>query len=169
VGEKQILDACCGSRMMWFNKKNDRVLFFDRRDCDYEIQPDRAYPNGTVVSVRPDVVGDFTDLPFEDESFCNIVFDPPHIQREEMLGTVTKKYGVLNGDWREMIRSGFSECFRVLAPGGTLIFKWCEVEVTLSDVLLLTTEQPLYGHRSGKKAGTHWVAFVKSRSMTDAS
>jgi SAM-dependent methyltransferase len=114
-----------------------------------------------VIAVRPDVVGDFASMPFPDDSFCHVVFDPPHIERNEPLGTVTKKYGCLKGDWRSMIRSGFAECFRVLRSGGTLIFKWCEVEIPLADVLLLTDQKPLYGHRSGKKVGTHWVAFVK--------
>jgi SAM-dependent methyltransferase len=156
-----VLDACCGPRMMWFDKMDDRVTFLDVRDCDYTIAPDRAYPSGTVIAVRPDVVGDFASMPFPDDSFCHVVFDPPHIERNEPLGTVTKKYGCLKGDWRSMIRSGFAECFRVLRSGGTLIFKWCEVEIPLADVLLLTDQKPLYGHRSGKKVGTHWVAFVK--------
>ncbi|MDC6726366.1 hypothetical protein OEZ75_27365, partial [Leclercia adecarboxylata] len=46
-------------------------------------------------------------------------------------------------------------------PGGTLIFKWCEVEVPLARVLALTPEKPLFGHRSGKKAQTHWCAFLQ--------
>lgn len=29
--EKKILDACCGSRMFWFDKKNPNVLFMDKR------------------------------------------------------------------------------------------------------------------------------------------
>jgi hypothetical protein len=113
-----VLDACCGPRMMWMNKSDPRVTFVDRRDCDYEIKPDRAYPKGTVISVRPDVVADFTALPFPDSSFVHVVFDPPHIQRCAERGTITKKYGCLNGDWRSMLRSGFAECFRVLRPGG---------------------------------------------------
>ena len=28
---KPILDACCGSRMFWFNPKNPNVLFVDNR------------------------------------------------------------------------------------------------------------------------------------------
>jgi len=146
---------------MWFDKQDDRVTFLDIRSQDYEIAPDRAYPSGTVISVRPNVVGDFTRMPFASESFWHVVFDPPHIERRELLGTVTKKYGALVGDWRGMLRGGFSECFRVLRPGGTLIFKWCETEIAIQDVLALTSEKPLYGHRSGKKAGTHWVAFLK--------
>lgn len=28
---KRILDACCGSRMFWFNKNNPDVVFMDKR------------------------------------------------------------------------------------------------------------------------------------------
>ena len=147
--------------MMWFDKEDRRVTFMDKRSNDYEVKPDKAYPNGTTIRVRPDVVGNFAAMPFADDSFCHVVFDPPHIEREELLGTITKKYGCLTGDWRAMIRSGFAECFRVLRPGGTLIFKWCEVEIPLKEILQLTPLSPLYGHKSGKKAETHWVAFVK--------
>ena len=160
--EHDVLDVCCGSRMMWFDKHDTRTLYSDIRDEEYEIPPDRAYPNGTVIRIRPDVVADFTALPFPDDSFWHVVFDPPHIQRKELRGTVTKKYGSLSGDWKEMLQGGFHECFRVLRPGGTLIFKWASVEIPLQEILELTEQKPLYGHRSGKRAGTHWVAFIKA-------
>lgn len=32
---KLILDACCGSRMFWFDKKNPLALFADIRDEEY--------------------------------------------------------------------------------------------------------------------------------------
>ena len=60
-----------------------------------------------------------------------------------------------------MLHRGFAECFRVLRPEGTLIFKWCEYDVPVSEVLALTPEKPLYGHRSGKQSKTHWIAFLK--------
>lgn len=156
-----VLDACCGSRMMWMDKEDERVTFVDRRNEDYDIKPDRAYPSGTVIRVRPDVVADFTALPFPDASFWHVVFDPPHIIRNAELGTVTKKYGVLNGDWKAMLAGGFRECFRVLKPNGTLIFKWCETQIPLKDVLALTPEKPLYGHKGGQKSVTHWMAFIR--------
>jgi ubiquinone/menaquinone biosynthesis C-methylase UbiE len=156
-----VLDACCGSRMMWMDKEDSRVTFQDRRNESYEIKPDRAYPNGTTIHVRPDVVADFTAMPFPDASFWHVVFDPPHIIRNAELGTVTKKYGCLNGDWKAMLAGGFRECFRVLKPNGTLIFKWCETQIPLRDILALTPEKPLYGHKGGQKSVTHWVAFLK--------
>jgi hypothetical protein len=50
------------------------------------------------------------------------------------------------------------------AKGEVLELKYncpvCEAEIPLREVLELTNEKPLYGHRSGKKAQTHWVAFI---------
>jgi len=156
-----VLDVCCGPRMMWFDKRDPRVTFVDRRNQDYAIKPDRAYPNGTVIRVRPDVVADFTALPFPTESLWHVVFDPPHVVRNAERGTLTMKYGCLNGDWKSMLAGGFSECFRVLKPNGTLIFKWREVQIPLRDILALTPRKPLYGHRSGRKSQTHWISFLK--------
>lgn len=59
------------------------------------------------------------------------------------------------------LRAGFSECFRVLDADGVLVFKWNETQVRLSEVLALTPHQPLFGHTSGRKAGTHWMVFMK--------
>lgn len=147
--------------MMWMDKSDSGTVFMDCRNEDYQIKPDNAYPSGTTIKVRPDVVGSFSALPFPDSSFWHVVFDPPHVIRQEELGTVTKKYGVLKGDWKPMIQAGFKECFRVLKPCGTLIFKWCETQIPLKEILKLTTEQPMYGHRGGQKSVTHWLAFLK--------
>lgn len=157
-----VLDVCCGSRMFWYDKRDERALFVDKRREEYEIASDAAYPNGCKIIIAPDLQADFVALPFLSESFSLVVFDPPHIERQEALGIFTKKYGYLTGDWREMLRRGFVECFRVLKPCGTLIFKWAESEYPLREVLALTPERPLFGHRSGKKAQTHWCAFLKS-------
>lgn len=75
-----------------------------------------------------------------------------------------KKYGKLPPDWKKLIHDGFNECMRVLKPNGTLIFKWSEVDIPLSDILKVIDYEPLYGHRSGKAMKTHWIAFVKEES-----
>lgn len=154
---KKVLDVCCSVKGMWFNKQDERALFMDKRK---ETHID-TYPCGTKTNIiDPDIVGDFTDMPFEDESFYHIVFDPPHIVSNSE-SQITKKYGKLEGDWREMLRQGFKECFRVLKPNGTLIFKWSEVQFPVKEILELTDYKPLYGHRSGKKMNTHWICFIK--------
>ncbi len=154
-----VLDVCCGGKAMWFDRQDERALYLDRRrETVTEILPGR---NQEVV-INPDILACFTDLPFPDNTFALVVMDPPHVQREEMLGNITKRYGCLNGDWREMLRNGFSECFRVLRPEGVLIFKWSSVQFPLKYILpLALPHKPLFGHQSGKRANTHWCAFLK--------
>ena len=160
-----VLDACCGSRMFWFDRKDSRALYIDKRR-ETHMAKDCSVKNGErEIVVNPDMVADFTNLPLPSDTFSLVVFDPPHIQRNGDTSWLLKKYGVLRGEWREEIRKGFGECFRVLKPGGTLIFKWNEIEVPLREILTLTPERPLFGHRTGKAAKTHWVAFIKQNSV----
>ena len=165
-----VLDVCCGPKMMWFDKKDPRAIYHDRRSEEYEITPNAAYPNGTMLKIAPDIQGDFTDLQFDDESFFHVVFDPPHLKEIDNPDSVIRKtYGQLFPEWRDHLRLGFAECFRVLKPGGTLVFKWCESEIPVREVLALTDVAPLYGHRSGSKLNTHWVIFMKQNSQAIAS
>jgi SAM-dependent methyltransferase len=160
---KPVLDVCCGPRMMWFDKHDNRATFHDRRNVDIQTNPNAAYKNGKVFSIRPDVCGSFASMQFPDNTFYHVVFDPPHFvetdPNSKMLMRV--QYGQLADGWKEEIRSGFSECFRILRPFGTLVFKWCEYDVPVSEILKLTEEKPLYGHRSGKQSKTHWLVFIK--------
>lgn len=154
---KKVLDVCCGTKGMWFDKNDKRALYLDKRREFHSNE----YPSGKKeMFINPDIIGDFTKILLPDESFWHIVFDPPHIKRNK-LGEITKRYGNLEGDWREMIRKGFKECFRVLKPNGTLIFKWSEVQFPIKEILKLTEQKPLYGHKSGKKMNTHWICFIK--------
>ena len=77
------------------------------------------------------------------------------------------KYGVLKGDWKEMLRKGFAECFRVLDDDGVLIFKWSEIQVPLREILPLSPYPPLFGNRSGKNNSTHWLCFMKPQSRKE--
>ena len=113
------------------------------------------------TETNPDVVADFTKLPYANDSFAMVVFDPPHFERSGRIGYLAKKYGWLGLNWREMIRKGFSEGFRVLRPQGVLIFKWTATENPVSEILKLTPMKPLFGHKSGKQSQTHWISFIK--------
>jgi hypothetical protein len=153
-----ILDACCGPRMMWFDRADPRALFVDsRREVCFSDTRQGRRP----IVVDPDLIADFRALPFPDASFALVVFDPPHTFSGTNSWT-RKKYGTLGRDWREDLRHGFLECFRVLCPLGTLIFKWNEHRVPVSTVLGLTPETPLFGNRCGTTARTHWIVFMKS-------
>lgn len=159
----RVLDPCCGSRMMWFDREHPDVVFGDRRSETLTVT-DRSHgnPSGTrTLHIAPDVLLDFRDLPYADGTFKLIAFDPPHLVRAGPKSWLAAKYGKLGQDWREDLRAGFAECFRVLAADGVLVFKWNETQVKLREVLALTPHQPLFGNTSGKKAGTHWLVFMK--------
>ena len=158
-----ILDPCCGGRMWWFDKTNPAVIFGDRRHEVLTVT-DRSHgktDGQRVLRIEPDIVMDFRNLPFPDETFHLVAFDPPHLVRAGKKSWLAAKYGKLGGDWRSDLRAGFSECFRVLRPYGTLVFKWNETQVKISEILPLTTVAPLFGNTSGRKAGTHWIVFMK--------
>ncbi len=161
MSKQKILDVCCGSRMFWFDKNDERVIFADRR-VEQHLLNDKSQKSGKrELVINPNVQSDFTALPFPDNYFEMVVFDPPHLEKLGEMSWLALKYGRLTGDWRQMLKDGFFECFRVLAPSGTLIFKWNEFDVKVSDILKLTQEKPLFGHRSGKHSKTHWVSFTK--------
>jgi len=160
-----VLDACCGSRMFWFDRRDRRAVFVDKRQERHTL-PDVSSAGGArELVIDPDHVADFTALPFPSDTFALVVFDPPHFERNGARSWVGLKYGTLAGDWTEMLRAGFAECFRVLRPEGTLIFKWCADEIPVSRILALTPERPLFGHKSGKNSKTHWIAFLKPNSV----
>ncbi len=164
-----ILDACCGGKMFYFDKNDPRVLFQDIREVETTLCDDCKF------EVKPDVIGDFRSMEYPDNTFAMVVFDPPHLLRNTGKSKFADIYGSLNpnarpagyqpslfdDDWHDTIAAGFSECFRVLKPGGFLIFKWNELDIPVSEVLKCTDQQPIFGHRSGKRANTHWLCFMK--------
>ena len=156
---KKILDATCGGRSIWFDKNNPDTLYVDRKRDYGECKTVRG--GVKHYSCEPDIIADFTDLPFEDNSFYLVVFDPPHLITGVETAWLSKLYGRLPDDWRDVIRKGFEECWRVLKPNGTLIFKWNEVQIPTREVIKAIGHDPLFGHRSGKKSQTHWMCFFK--------
>lgn len=158
----RVLDPCCGSRMMWFNKQDPRAIFGDRRSEIITVTDRSHREDGTrTLVVEPDALMDFRALPFADESFWHVAFDPPHLVRAGPKSWLAAKYGKLGSDWREDMRQGFAECFRVLRPHGTLVFKWNETQIKVKELLALTPERPLYGQVSGRNGMTHWLVFIK--------
>lgn len=159
----KVLDPCCGGRMMWFNHQQPGVVFGDRRSETMTLT-DRSHgrADGTrTLRIEPDVLMDFRALPHQNGTFKLVAFDPPHMVRAGKNSWLAAKYGKLSNDWRDDIRRGFSECFRVLADDGVLVFKWNETQIKLAEVLACTPEKPLFGHVSGRKGLTHWLVFMK--------
>lgn len=162
-----VLDACCGSRMMWFNRQDPRAVFADRRSETITVTDNsRGNSSGQrVLRIEPDCLIDFRAMPFPDDSFNLVAFDPPHLVHAGPRSWLAAKYGRLGPDWREDLRQGFVECFRVLRPGGTLVFKWNEDQVKMADVLALTPEKPLFGQQRGRGLNTHWQVFMKGGTL----
>jgi len=150
--KKLILDACCGSRMFWFDRNHPRAIYMDNRKLEDTLC------DGRKLIIKPDIVADFTRMPFKDNAFKLVVFDPPHLTKAGKTSWLGKKYGILGVNWQEELEDGFNECFRVLEPNGILIFKWNEDQVKLSEVLKLAPQPPLFGDRRSK---THWMVFMK--------
>lgn len=156
-----VLDPCCGSRMFWFDRDDDRVVFGDIRRETHSLTDKSSAGGARQLIIDPDEQLDFRALPFSDARFHLVVFDPPHLVQNGRSGWLAKKYGRLGTDWREDLAAGFRECFRVLKPSGTLVFKWNEHEIRVAEVLALTDAKPLFGNRCGKTAKSHWIVFMK--------
>lgn len=148
----KVLDACCGSRMFWFDRQHKDAIYMDKRELSTTLC------DGRKLEVRPDVIADFRDIPFPDNSFHMVVFDPPHLIKIGDNSWMAKKYGKLDSTWQEDIAQGFRECMRVLKPNGTLIFKWNEDQIKLKEILKVIDFEPLFGDRRSK---THWLIFMK--------
>ncbi len=156
IAEKNVLDVCCGSRMFWFDKAHPKTIYGDKREEEHTLC------DGRSLEIKPDMQMDFTDLPFNDDCFNLVVFDPPHMEKLGANSWMAKKYGVLNNTWQDDIRKGFAECLRVLKTDGVLIFKWNETDITTKEILTLCEQKPLFGHISGKRSNTHWITFMKA-------
>ncbi len=154
--KKYILDVCCGSRMFWFDKENPNTVYMDNREIEDTLC------DGRKLKIKPDIVGDFRKIPFEDNSFNLVVFDPPHLKQIGENSYMAKKYGKLNKEWEIDLKIGFRECMRVLKPKGTLIFKWNEEQIKLKEILNTIEYEPLFGNRRDK---THWLVFIKTKEV----
>lgn len=159
--DKFILDACCGGRMMWFNKHHPNALYIDIRKEEKGIIYDR--PN---FEVNPDIVMDFRALDFKDKSFKLVVMDPPHFISLSKKSWVAKKYGVLERENATSdLKKGFAEAWRVLDDYGVLVVKW-SIEAGSRSIpekvlLSLLPSQPLFGHTTGTKSNTKWFCLMK--------
>lgn len=150
--EQIILDACCGSRMFHFDKNNKNVIFMDNRDFEDTLC------DGRKLEIHPDIIADFRNIPFDDNSFSLVIFDPPHLLKVGQNSWLCKKYGKLNETWTVDIKEGFDECMRVLKPRGTLIFKWATRDITLKQILDVIKTRPIIFHKNNN---TFFLVFLK--------
>ena len=154
----KILDACCGSKMFWYDKHEPHTTYMDNRSEVGQFK-DRDYIRNVVVA--PDIIGDFRKLPFDNNEFDLVIFDPPHLINAGDKSWLKIKYGRLpKDDWQSYINKGFQECLRVLKPTGTLLFKWSSDQISFSDVFKAIGQKPILGDRRGR---TRWSVFIKGK------
>lgn len=166
--KKFILDACCGPKHFWLNKNHPNTLYVDigregkgfmKARFNREIKPD------VVADFRELPFADFRELPFGDKSFKLIVWDPPHMVVDKGLTGLVKTYGSLKPEtWQSDLSRGFNELWRVLDDYGVMVFKWCESNKKVKEVLALFHTKPLFGSGISKhntKTNTYWFCFMK--------
>lgn len=164
--DKIILDACCGCRMMWFNKKHPNCLYIDIRKEPRDFIKEKGIVKGHW-EVAPDLIADFRNLPpkIKEMKFKLIVWDVPHFKANKLTGTLLKKFGGLNPmTWREDLSKGFRELWSVLEDYGILLFKFSSYHIKFKEVLALFPEPPLFFNRVNATAGkseTKWFCFMK--------
>jgi len=156
MSNKIILDPCSGSRMFWFDKNHNEVIFGDNRELE------TALCDGRLLRVSPDMLMDVTNLPFDEGVFKLVVFDPPHLVYAGDKSWLAQKYGVLPKDWSMFLAEAFTECMRVLEPYGVLVCKWNTEQISFKEFIRAIGFTPLFGDRRGK---TRWMVFMKLQSM----
>jgi len=162
----RILDPTASVRSIWFEKDRPEVIYGDLRVekiiMEYPATKERKYERKRIFEILPDVQMDYTSMPFPDGTFDMVVWDPPHLYKIGTSSILAARYGKLPGfdTWKDNIRGGFDECWRVLKINGTLIFKWAVRDISLKEVLDLAPP-PLFGHKTGSNSQTRWITFVK--------
>jgi SAM-dependent methyltransferase len=111
---RRILDATVNARRFWKGSS--------RKIVGLDINP----------RFRPDVVGDNRDMPFDDEGFDVVVYDPPHVpnQGKDVAKDFRRRFGLV---LKSGMRRGFNlshlyrpfaqEAYRVLRRDGHLFCK----------------------------------------------
>lgn len=125
----------------------------DLTACD--LDPEKS-PLGRSV--------DFTALPFPDENFRAVVFDPPYKLNGTPTADIDARYGVdvyrSREDRHRLIRDGVAECTRVLERGGFLLVK-CQDQVNGGRVRWQTDMVTAHAETLGlaKVDALHMVAY----------
>jgi len=158
----KILDVCCGSKMFWYDKHEPHTTYMDIRKAVYTAM-DRG--NKRKIEIDPDIQADWKHIPFADETFDLVVFDPPHLVRAGKTSWLAKKYGTLDlVTWPNEFHKAFNEIMRVMKPTGVMIFKWNEDQIPIKEAFRAFGQQPILGDMRSK---TKWSVFIKPEKAKD--
>jgi ubiquinone/menaquinone biosynthesis C-methylase UbiE len=158
---KTILDVCCGSRMFYYDKENENTIYMDNREFE-DILCD-----GRKLEIKPDIVADFRNIPFGDNTFKLVVFDPPHLVKVGEKSWLAKKYGRLNQDtWQDDLKKGFNECMRVLEKSGILSLSGMKNKSNLDKYLKFLIKIRSLEIRERKHIGYYFTKIRENGGLT---
>jgi len=175
---KPILDVTAGNRAIWQTptKKPPNVVFLD---MDKEL------------SIPPDILGVWEYLPFRDDVFSCIIFDPPHIigtpppwfndsgMHKTRLEKGIKSVGMSYKSFKrknQLISSFHKSQKEFSRVSNRLCFKWNENSLTIWKVKPLFKNwieiyrlhlKPRMGRRSWlpHSKNTYWVTFIRKSGV----
>jgi len=135
----KILDVTVGAEKLyhrWHEKLGSDFVGIDSRRGDFSVPKTGNSWAAIRIVIEPTVQADLCFLPFKNEVFSVIIFDPPHldVSLDSWLG---KKWG----GWTqhqtiETVRAANKEFQRVLRKDGVLILKVLPREFRLYEALL---------------------------------
>jgi len=164
-----LLDATAGNRMMWPNKKPPLTVFMDKE---------------VGLARPPDLVGVWEYLPFRDDVFDCVIFDPPHLFKRGLNSffnqdptRISNKGFTWYGSFKNKthclvsLNKAQKEFSRV---SKRLCLKWNEVDLNLWNVLPFfkcwkEIHRYRYKSRRPQSSGkdTYWVTFVRDEVPID--
>ena len=159
---KMILDLTCGLKQIWFQKDAQNVIYLDKRKGIFENKDTgKGGWCKTDFNISPTIQADNKYLPFKDDVFDLILFDPPFLKSAQPR--MITQYGRLNPfTWTMDIGRAAKEGFRVLKQNGFFILKWGEGYAVIKEALKLFPVKPLFGtHLNYSKHKTWWIVFRK--------
>lgn len=165
----KILDATCGVRSIWYQKNHPFVTYMDIRKVNNKQQTFYKLKDRRLIRINPDLICDWQQLPFKNDSFDVVLFDPPHIVRskrrmEKSKHVFMEKYGYIYlEEFPLIIKRSLKELFRVLKTEGIFILKWNECDISVKHILKLFPYKPLFGDKLERKNNTYWILFIKHR------
>jgi len=144
---------------------DDDIVFMDVRSGTYHYEHEE-FPKTTIVA--PDIRADLKRLPFREQIFSMIIFDPPHA-RYGSSSYMNLRYGCLSRkDYSALVVWANIEFARVLKPQGYVYAKVFDYEDRPTILKrCFSNFKPLLDIQHTSKASatsykTHWMLFVKS-------
>ncbi len=155
-----------GCRSIWFDKEHPDCLYVDRRPLIVPTQKRGDKLDVSTLAWTPDIVADNSALPFRDNLFSLIVYDPPHrgFTADSNMG---RRYGPTSWDeLRGSVRAAAKESHRVAEPGALFAMKWNDVHLSMDTVLglMFSYWRALVGHSmigTNAQSITRWVLLKR--------